>query len=104
MRKLVGKSVAEVERHTVVVVFHVVVELDGYLDEAVVLVGSEVAQLEHVLQHGVAASKAVFGVDAWIVGGGGLEQTYQYGRLLVGEVSRFGVEICLGGGVDAEGV
>ena len=100
----VGNGLAEVVGLAVVGILHTVVELYFGLFQRVAGFGCEVAVGAHIVEYDIAATEGILRIDARIIIGGGLEQSYEYGGLLGGHVLRRGAEIGLGSRLDAEGV
>ena len=97
-------SFTEVGGHTVVVGLEGIFQVDGQRGHRVILSLGQVATFNHVLQYLVAAPQAVLGVDARVIGAGGLEQAHEHSALLELEVTRCGLEIGIGGSLDAVGI
>ena len=95
---------AEVGCHAVVVGLDGILQVDGQRRHRVILVLRQVATFLHVLEHLVAAPQAVLGVDAGVIGAGGLQQAHEHGTLLEFKLLRRGLEVGVGRRLDAEGV
>ena len=102
--QVVGDGLAEVLRLSVVVFLHLEVEHDRLLLQFLEAVLTEVAVGHHVIEHGVAACQTVLWVGARVVVGCSLEHAHEHGNLVGGEFLRRGVEVSLGGSLDAVGV
>ena len=93
--QIVSHSLAEVFGLSVVVFLHLEVELDRFLTEGVVFLAAQVTMAYHIVEHHVASFQTVFGVGAWIIIGGSLKHTYEYGSLIGSQFLRTYVEVGL---------
>ena len=102
--QMVLHGFAEIERLSVVVVLNAIVQFDGLDLQRVVGLLCEVAMLEHVVQHYIAAVQRIFGIDARIIISGGFQQSYQDGGLVGCQVLRSRAEVGLCSCLDAKSV
>ena len=99
---LAGHGFAEVGRNAVIVALDGILQVDGQRRYRVILLLRQVAAVDHVLEHHVAARQAVLGVNARVVGAGGLEQSHEHGALLKLELPRRCPEVGVGSRLDAD--
>ena len=102
--QVVGHGLAEVVGLAVVGALYAVVELDVLPFQRFALLRRQVPVVQHVVEYDVAAAQRVLGIDARVVVGGGLQQSYEHGGLVGGELGRLDAEVGLGGRFDAEGI
>ena len=102
--EIVLDGFAEIEGTPIVGLLNGIVQVDGYLRQRVQFPPREFIMLEHIVQHDIATSKAILGVNLGIVSGRRLQQTHQHCRLLSCQILRSRLEVSLGCRFDAEGI
>ena len=100
----VGHRFTEVVGIAVIGILHTIVQLDFLLLKGFALLRCEMTVAKHVVEHHIATTEGILRIDARIIIGGGLEQSYQNGRLVGGEMLGSSAEIGLGSGLDAKGI
>ena len=95
---------AEMEGTPIVGFLDRVVEVDGYLHQRIQFLTRQLSMFKHIVQHHIAAFKAVLRVDLGVVCRGRLQQAHQHCRLLCCQVLRSGLEIGFGSRLDAKGI
>ena len=100
----VSNGFAEIVGSTVVGCLDAVVQFDFFLLEGFALIGSQMMVAQHIVEHHITTVEGILRIDAGIIIGGCLEQSYQHRTLVGSQVLGCGTEIRLCCRFDAKGV